>query len=95
MKRSSEGYYYALGLVLATFLSSILQAQFTYLVVHEISCLRFDRFFVQVNRVSVQVKGAVITSIYQKALSVNIVRLQKFSTGEVSFFIEEFVWQLF
>eukprot|EP00118_Oscarella_pearsei_P023582 m.283819 g.283819 ORF g.283819 m.283819 type:complete len:1577 (+) comp40673_c0_seq30:70-4800(+) len=64
---SSEGYYYALGLLLTTFFSSLFSAQFNYLV----------------SRVGVQVRAALVTAVYQKALSVNTVRMQKFNTGKI------------
>jgi len=38
---------------------------------------------VQVNKVGVKVRGALITEIYRKALSANATTLSQFSTGQV------------
>lgn len=61
------GYYYAAGLAMATLLAALISSQFTYLV----------------NRVGVQVRAALITAIYGKALAVNTAAMQEFTTGEV------------
>ncbi|XP_077991202.1 ATP-binding cassette sub-family C member 10-like [Glandiceps talaboti] len=71
MERPTEatrlGYYYAAGLLLTTFLSAMCSVHFNYLV----------------NKISLQARAALVTSIYHKALSVGSTTLSKFSTGEI------------
>ncbi|XP_070569620.1 ATP-binding cassette sub-family C member 10-like [Ptychodera flava] len=63
----AHGYYYAGGLFLSTLISSLSSVHFNYLI----------------NKLSLQARAALVTSIYQKTLSVGATTLSKFSTGEI------------
>ncbi|XP_065061425.1 ATP-binding cassette sub-family C member 10-like [Rhopilema esculentum] len=62
-----HGYYYAFGLMSSTLVGALLNAQFTY----------------QVNKVRLQCRAALVTTVYEKALSVSSTSLSGFSTGQV------------
>ena len=65
---SVDGFYYALGLFLSTFVSSVLISLFNFYI----------------NNVSLKIRSSVITSIYNKILSVRSNTLNShFSTGEI------------
>lgn len=40
-------------------------------------------WFPQVNRVGLKIRASVITTVYNKALSVSLTTLSEFTTGEV------------
>ncbi|XP_041468071.1 ATP-binding cassette sub-family C member 10-like [Lytechinus variegatus] len=61
------GYYYALGLFLATFSAAMLGTHFNY----------------QVSKIQIQVRAALITTVYRKSLSVSATTLSAFSTGQI------------
>ncbi|XP_066936141.1 ATP-binding cassette sub-family C member 10-like isoform X2 [Clytia hemisphaerica] len=63
----SHGYYYALALFLSTFLSTILAGHYQY----------------QIRIVNLQIRASLITSIYEKTLSISTSTLNGFSTGQV------------
>ncbi|XP_046989951.1 ATP-binding cassette sub-family C member 10 isoform X2 [Schistocerca americana] len=65
--RPSEGYVYALGLCLSTLCGALFSTHFTYLVA----------------LVGLQLRGALISMVYRKAMSVPGPALSSFSTGEV------------
>ncbi|ESO85415.1 hypothetical protein LOTGIDRAFT_183817 [Lottia gigantea] len=62
-----HGYIYACGLLLSTFLGTIFSTQFDY----------------HVKNVGFKMRCAIITTVYQKTLSVNTVNMSKFSTGQI------------
>ena len=62
-----NGYYYALGLFLSTFLSAMLGTHFNY----------------QITRIQVKVRAALITTIYRKSLAVSATTLSAFTTGQI------------
>ncbi|XP_069116797.1 ATP-binding cassette sub-family C member 10-like [Argopecten irradians] len=62
-----HGYLYASGLLLSTLIGSLCSSQFDY----------------HCRNVGFKMRCAVITTIYQKALSVGSVSISKFSTGEI------------
>ncbi|XP_071962252.1 ATP-binding cassette sub-family C member 10-like [Antedon mediterranea] len=64
---TSHGYYYALGLFVSSLLGSFLGLHFNY----------------QVNKVKVQVRGALVSTIYRKSVRVNLATISKFTTGEI------------
>eukprot|EP00058_Branchiostoma_floridae_P004581 XP_002590069.1 hypothetical protein BRAFLDRAFT_83311 [Branchiostoma floridae] len=71
MENSKEpmlhGYLYALGLFLSTLIGAILSSQFNY----------------QINKVGIQIRAALVTTVYHKALAVSSTSLSGFTTGEV------------
>ncbi|KAL4237303.1 Multidrug resistance-associated protein 7 [Mactra antiquata] len=62
-----NGYFYAVGLCVATLLGSFCSTQFDY------NC----------NVVGLKIRAAVITTVYRKSLSVSNVSVGKFSTGQI------------
>eukprot|EP00794_Sanderia_malayensis_P019839 gene19839-21781_t len=62
-----HGYYYALGLLVSTLLAALLDAQYSY----------------QVNKVGLQCRAALITTVYEKALAVSSTTLSAFSSGQI------------
>ena len=93
-----HGYLYACGLFLTTFFSAFINSQFNYWVrkiffnfsqaifsneitlIHNILSLYI---FFQVNKIGLKIRAAVITTVYDKSLSVSLTTLSKFSSGEV------------
>ena len=93
-----HGYLYACGLFLTTFCSVFINSQFNYWVrkiffnfsqaifsneitlIHNILSLYI---FFQVNKIGLKIRAAVITTVYDKSLSVSLTTLSKFSSGEV------------
>ncbi|XP_078671973.1 ATP-binding cassette sub-family C member 10-like [Branchiostoma floridae x Branchiostoma belcheri] len=71
MENSNEpmlhGYMYALGLFSSTLIGAILSSQFNY----------------QINKVGIQIRAALVTTVYHKALAVSSTSLSGFTTGEV------------
>ncbi|XP_066282147.1 ATP-binding cassette sub-family C member 10-like [Branchiostoma lanceolatum] len=71
MENSNEpmlhGYLYALGLFSSTLIGAILSSQFNY----------------QINKVGIQIRAALVTTVYHKALAVSSTSLSGFTTGEV------------
>ncbi|XP_078352062.1 ATP-binding cassette sub-family C member 10-like isoform X2 [Oculina patagonica] len=63
----SHGYYYASGLFLTSFCVAFVNSQFNYWV----------------NKIGLKIRAAVITTVYNKSLSVSLTTLSKFSSGEV------------
>ncbi|XP_067031621.1 ATP-binding cassette sub-family C member 10-like isoform X2 [Acropora muricata] len=63
----SHGYYYAGGLFLTTCCSAFINSQFNYWV----------------NKIGLKIRAVVITTVYNKALSVSLTTLSAFSSGEV------------
>lgn len=61
------GYYYALGLFLVTFSAAMLGTHFNY----------------QISKIQVQVRAALITTVYRKSLSVSATTLSAFTTGQI------------
>lgn len=61
------GYYYALGICLSTLLTVLMGLQYQYYI----------------NKVGLQVRASLITSIYEKTLSVNTGSLSFFTSGQV------------
>lgn len=94
----SHGYLYACGLFLTTFCSAFINSQFNYwvrkiffnfsqavlsneiMLIHNILLLYI---FFQVNKIGLKIRAAVITTVYDKSLSVSLTTLSKFSSGEV------------
>ncbi|XP_038654866.1 multidrug resistance-associated protein 7 [Scyliorhinus canicula] len=66
-QQMTKGIWYTLGLFLSTFAGAILLNQFNY----------------QVMMVGLMVRSAIISTIYRKALHVNVTTLSKFSVGEI------------
>lgn len=62
-----HGVYYALGLLLSTFIGSICSTQFDY----------------NMQVVGLKIRCSIITTVYKKALRVSSVSSSKFSTGEI------------
>ncbi|CAB3994460.1 multidrug resistance-associated 7-like [Paramuricea clavata] len=62
-----HGYYYAAGLFASTLIGSFISTHYGYVV----------------NKVGLQIRAAVITSVYDKTLAVKSTGLYSFSTGEV------------
>ncbi|XP_003727446.1 multidrug resistance-associated protein 7 [Strongylocentrotus purpuratus] len=61
------GYYYALGLFLVTFSAAMLGTHFNY----------------QISKIQIQVRAALITTVYRKSLSVSATTLSAFTTGQI------------
>ena len=93
-----HGYLYACGLFLTTFCSAFVNSQFNYWVrkiffnfsqaifSNEITLIRNILslyIFFQVNKIGLKIRAAVITTVYDKSLSVSLTTLSKFSSGEV------------
>ncbi|XP_064600962.1 ATP-binding cassette sub-family C member 10-like [Liolophura sinensis] len=66
-EKESNGYIYASGLFVSTFLAMFFTTQFDY----------------NVQVVGFKIRAAIITTIYHKALAVNSVSASKFTTGEI------------
>lgn len=62
-----HGYLYACGLFLTTFCSAFINSQFNYWV----------------NKIGLKIRAVIITTVYNKALSVSLTTLSTFSSGEV------------
>lgn len=65
------GYYYALGLLLTTFLGSLFSTHYNYLI----------------NKISLKIKAAIIIMIYQKTLFTSRIMLSSMTSGEILNFI--------
>lgn len=52
-------------------------------LIHNILSLLIYNLFFQVNKIGLKIRAAVITTVYDKSLSVSLTTLSKFSSGEV------------
>ncbi|XP_064623538.1 ATP-binding cassette sub-family C member 10-like [Lineus longissimus] len=64
---SQHGYFYACGLFLSTLITAVANNQFGYLC----------------NLVGLKIRASIITTVYYKTVSVSMVSLGKFTTGEI------------
>ncbi|XP_057315929.1 ATP-binding cassette sub-family C member 10-like isoform X2 [Hydractinia symbiolongicarpus] len=66
-EKMSNGYYYALGLFLSNAIQVLIYVQYVY----------------NINKVRLQARAGLITTIYEKTLSVSTSSLGEFSTGQI------------